>query len=515
MNRTEKSMKNIAFGIGSQAVLTLLHFFTKSVIARLLGAQIVSMNGLFHEVLNCLSLAELGIGSAIVYNLYKPLAENDHEKVSQLMTFFKKAYRIIAAFIMVVGFLFSFFVQYIVKDITYPLWFIRIIFNLFVISSASSYLFSYKITLLNADQNVFIFSIYNTIFTVVRTGINIAMLFIFNRYGDEYSYIWYLSISIFTNLAANYYISTRVDRLYPYLTNIDLDKEGQKKVFDNVKNIFIKELSGKLTNSTDNILISILVSTIMVAPNQFYTTLTGVFKNVVNQVETGIRASLGNLFAVGNTNECMRVINRLTWGYAMISVWGCTGLFVCSVPFISMWVGAEYLYDEVIVLSIVINMYLYIISRPIYAAMHLAGYFREGRNISIAGSVVNLFVSIVLGKLWGILGIFLGTSCTYIIQIVLKIYYVHKLKFKTSSLKYSLSMLAYSIMTLANMYLCKYICSFLPFKSNIILFIFSGIIVSVIIFCEIFIVYHRSEEYKYFKNLIAEKLIRKLKILRN
>ena len=117
MGRTQKSIKNIAFGIGAQSVTTLIHFLTKSLIARLLGAQIVAMNGLFQEVVTCLSLAELGIGSAIVFNLYKPLAEDDKEKVSQLMTFFKQAYRVIAFAVLGIGTLACFFVQYIVKDI--------------------------------------------------------------------------------------------------------------------------------------------------------------------------------------------------------------------------------------------------------------------------------------------------------------------------------------------------------------------------------------------------------------
>ncbi|MBO4616882.1 MAG: hypothetical protein J5717_05990 [Lachnospiraceae bacterium] len=512
MGRTQKSVKNIAFGFGAQGVTTLIHFLTKSIIARMLGAQIVAMNGLFTEIIACLALAELGIGDAIVYNLYKPLAEDDHEKVSQLMTFFKQAYRVIALAVLGMGTIACFFVQFLMKgsEITYPMWFIRTIFMLFVVNSASSYLFSYKISLLYADQKAYLYSFYNTIFYVVRMAINIGVLFLVNRFGDAYSYIWYLSISIITTLISNYLLSRQVDKRYTYLQKIPLPKEGKKTVFDNVKNIFIKEVSGKITSSTDNILISVLVSTIMVAPNQFYITLTGVFKSLISQVETGIKASMGNLFAVGSVDDCKRVINRLTWGYMAFSIWGCTGLFVCSESFISVWVGRQYLYSDMILFTIILNLYCFIICRPIYTAMHVSGFFKEGRNISIAGSVVNLIVSIVFGKMWGIIGIFLGTFCTYLIQTILKIYYVYKLKFKSSCADYGTRMTMYTVLLIACMFGCKWLTGLYVIENDILRFFVNGAVSSVVVIAVIVVLFARTAEFKYYFEM-AKGITKKFK----
>lgn len=511
MGRTQKSVKNIAYAFGAQGVTTLFNFVTKSIIARLLGSQIVALNGLFTEIIACLSLAELGIGSAIVYNLYKPLAEEDHEKVSQLMTFFKQAYRLIALAVMGMGTIACFFVQFIIKeDITYPLWYVRVIFMLFVLNSACSYLFSYKISLLNADQKVYIFSFYNTLFYIVRSSINIIVLLLLNKYGDDYSYIIYLSISIATTLASNYLISRQVDKRYTYLKKIPLPKEDKKKVFDNVKNIFIKELSGKITTSTDNILISMLVSTIMVAPNQFYTTLTGIFMNLIFQVEAGIKASMGNLFAVGSSEDCSRVVNRLTWGYAVFAIWGCTGLYVCSEAFIRVWVGAQYLYEDRILFIIIINLFCYIVCKPIYTAMHVSGLFKEGRNISILGSVVNLVVSVVLGKAWGIIGIFLGTFCTYLIQTVLKIYYVYKMKFKSSCVNYAIRMAMYAILLIACMFGCKWLTGLYSIGNDILRFFINGIVSSFIVLIVVVVCFIYTEEFKYYLGMATE-YIKKLK----
>lgn len=509
MGRTEKSVKNIAFGFGSQAVITLVNFVTKSIIARLLGEQIIAMNGLFNDVIACMSLAELGIGSAIIYNLYKPLAEDDKEKVSQLMYFYKKAYLIIAGVIVFLGGITSLFVQYIVKDITYPLWFVRVIFLLFVLSSASTYLFSYKISLLNADQKAYLNSFFTTIFFVVRTGINIGVLLILNKYGDDYSYIIYLVVSIVTGLISNIIVSKQVDKRYPYLKKAKLPKEDRNKVFDNVKNIFVKEVSGKITSSTDNILISVMVSTIMVAPNQFYTMLTGVFKNLVSQITIGISASLGNLFATETGDECERVINRLTWFYGIFAIWSCTGLYVCCEPFITVWVGAQYVYAKYIAFILMINLFCFVVSRPIYDAMSAAGLFKQGKNISIIGSAVNLVVSIIFGKVWGVFGIFLGTFCTYLIQIIMKTYYVHKLVMKKSPVKYGIKLTMFSVFVVGFMLGGDFLCSLFCFENNIVQFLFNGILVSALYLIFVIVVYGRSEEYKYFKALLFSKLKRK------
>lgn len=509
MGRTEKSIKNIAFGLGSQAVITLVNFVTKSVIARLLGDQIVAMNGLFIDVIACLSLAELGIGSAIVYNLYKPLAEDDREKVCQLMSFYKQAYLVIAGVLLTLGGIGSIFVKYIVKDITYPMWFVRVIFILFVINSASSYLFSYKITLLNADQKAYVNSFFTTIFYVIKTGINIGVLFLINKYGDDYSYIIYLVIVIITNLISNMFISRQVDKRYTYLKKAKLPKEDRDRVFDNVKNIFVKELSGKITSSTDNILISVMVSTIMVAPNQFYTMLTGVFKSIISQVEVGIRASMGNMFATENGETCERVINRLTWGYGIFAIWCSVGLYVCADPFITVWVGAKYLYSKYILFILAINLFCFIVSRPIYDAMSAAGLFVQGRNISIYGSIVNLVVSIIFGKFFGVFGIFLGTFCTYFIQIVMKTYYVHKLIIHKSAFKYGMKLIMYTLFAVGFMFGGEFICSLLPFENNIVCFVFNGLIISALYFVFVFVVYNKSDEYQYFWSLLKNRLLKK------
>lgn len=500
MGRTEKSIKNIAFGLGAQAITTIISFATKSLLVKVLGDEVNSLNGLFNEIIMNLSLAELGIGDAIVFNLYKPLAEHNEEKVSELMTFFKKVYTIIAGVLLALGTAVCFFVPALTKDLTFSNGYMRFVFMLFVVNISASYLFSYKIALLNADQNSYVYSFYNSILRIVQA---VVMLLVMVITGN---YIIYLIGNIIMTVIANYILSRQVDKRYTYLKKRKLAEEDRKTIFSNVKNIFIKELSGKITSSTDNILISVLVSTIMVGKYSFYSAIITIFKQVTEQVEVNVRASMGNLFATGSNDDCKRVLNRLTWGYGAFGVLCCTCLYVCAESFISFWVGTKYLLDNYILIVLTANLFCYIVAKPIYASMHVAGYFTQGRNISIIGSLVNLVVSIVFGYYTGIFGIFLGTFCTYFIQIVLKIYYVYKLKFKESALPYTWMIVRNAILLMVLMLGCRYICSFIHTPFYLLNFVIYGAISAVVTIVVLVFLYRRNEHYIYFLEL-AKKYI--------
>lgn len=495
MNRTRKSIKNIIFGFGAQLVTTLITFISRTVMLEYLGIEVVSVNSLFHEIISALSLAELGIGSAIVYNLYKPLAEKDENKVCQLMTFFKKAYRVIAGVIMLVGIIVCIFIPILIKDIDMTDTYLRFVFILFVVNISCSYLFSYKISLLNADQNNYLYSLYSTVFSVICAVINISVMLLTKNF------VIHLYVSIALTLGRNIYLSRKIDRIYTYLHNEQLPKKDKKTIFDNVKNIFVKEISGKITSSTDNILISTIISTIVVGKYSFYSTILAVLKQFTERIDVNIRPSMGNLFASAGNEDCIRVLNRLTWGYCSLSVIFCSCFFSSCQSFISFWVGEEYHLDMITIYILTINLFCYISAKPIYSAMHVSGIFVEGRNISIIGSVVNLALSIILAQFIGLSGIFIGTFATYFIQIILKIYYVYKLRFQCSSRKYSWLMIKFSLLLVILTLGCNYICSYINTGVNVVNFVLQGFTAALISIIVLVLFLHRNEEFHYYKSM--------------
>lgn len=497
MGRTEKSIKNIVYGLGAQSVTTLLTFISRTVMLHYLGLEVISLNGLFSEVIDALSLAELGIGSAIVYNLYKPLAEEEEEKVCQLMTFFKQAYQWIALAVFLLGALVCIFVPLLVKDIGYSPKDIRLVFMLFVIKISCSYLFSYKFSLLNADQKNYVYSIYSSLTRIVTVTMEVGVILIAK------DYIVYLVICIGLTLLSNAVISAKTDAWYPYLRKAALPPEEKRHIFDNVKNIFIKEVSGKITNSTDNILISTMVSTIMVGKYTFYSTILNVFKQFTSHVDTGIRASMGNLFSGGTRAECEAVLYRLTWGYSVFGIICGVCFLSCSQSFIAFWVGEEYLLGLPIVFLLAVNLFLFICSKPIYVAMHVAGLFREGRNVSLLGSLVNLAVSILLAYRLGIFGVFFGTFLTYMIQIILKIYYVYQLRFQCTAKRYYCYMLKLVLLFLALAFISHWLCGMVPAFGAIWDFLIQGLVSAGVSGLVILLCYCRSSEFQYYKALFV------------
>ena len=235
MGRTEKSIRNFIFAVVSQVVTVALSFITRTCLIHYLGIEAVSINGLFTEIITALSLAELGVSSAIVYNLYKPLSEGDHQKVSQLMNLFRKAYRIIAMATFVIGASLTPWLHFFIRDLSYDISYIRVIYLMFVFQSAVSYLFSYKIALLEADQNAYIYTKISTIFRIIGTILILAIVVVTKQY------IIFLGTNIFLVIATNAYASYVVDQKYPYLDiNERLPKEERAQIFGNIRNIFVK-----------------------------------------------------------------------------------------------------------------------------------------------------------------------------------------------------------------------------------------------------------------------------------
>ena len=253
MGRTEKSIRNVKFALLAQIVTIVLNFVTRTCLIRFLGIESVALNGLFTQVITAISLAEMGVGTAIVYNLYQPLAEEDHEKVSQLMNLFRTAYWIIAAATLIIGIALIPWLPRLITDISFDMSYIRIVYLMFIFQSAVSYLFSYKITLLNADQNGYIYTRIYTSFKLVGTVLILIILAI------SRNYLVFLGANILLTIVTDLYASHVVQKKYSYLDKkAKLPKNERSQIFSNIRNLFMQQFAGRVVDSTDNILISSL-----------------------------------------------------------------------------------------------------------------------------------------------------------------------------------------------------------------------------------------------------------------
>lgn len=301
-SRTSNSLKNMAFGVGSQMLSILMGFFTRWMFIALLGKEYLGVSGLFTNVLSLLSLANLGFDTAIIYSLYKPLAEGDMVAVKGYMRVYRRVYRAVGATVFVLGCILMPFLPHLIKGtVTIPES-IYVIYFLFLTQSASSYLFSYKQSLLTASQQNRINSLYHSIFMVLRNLGEMVVLLFFH------AYIPTLICIIAFQLAENAWIARVTNKKFPFLTDSsagEISLEQKQALKENVKSLFLYKISGTIISSTDNILISkfqglasVGLCTLAVGTLCFAIARSITLKNPILAfaIEMGICALLPNIF---------------------------------------------------------------------------------------------------------------------------------------------------------------------------------------------------------------------------
>lgn len=500
--RVERSIKNLIYGGTAQAASSFLNFFTRMALVHTLGAEAVSLNGLFTEVIAMLSLAEMGVGTAIIYNLYKPLLTKDEKKLAELMNLFKSAYRMIALFIFIIGLCILPYVHLLVSRIDIDLGYLRLVYFFFLVQTASSYLFSYKASLLYADQKAYLVSRYTMYMKILSAGVSILLLILTKRY------LVYLFCQIMTTLAINISVSREADRQYTFLGRKDrLPAEERKAVFSNIRHLFIGSLSSKVTNSTDNILISLLVGTLHIAAYSSYSILTNSLRAVLSQIGNATTGSVGNLMAEGDKGRMDEILRKLTFVTYCPTVLAAAGMCCASTAFVTLVFGEEYTLPQSVVYVLSFNFFIGIVRNPLWQMMEVSGLFAANKNVAIEGSTVNLIVSVILGQRYGIIGILIGTTCTFFIQIVLKINLLYGRFFELPAGGYRWMLLKLSVSYACSVALTQALCSPLrgvlePYQEFFVMGFCSVIMAAL---CT-FLLFWRSDEMRYVKNLGRELL---------
>lgn len=403
--RTEKTIRNITYRLVSQVISIILKFVSRTIFIYILGVEYLGISGLFSEILQMLSLADLGFGTAMVFSMYKPLAEHNERKLTQLVCLYKKIYTIIALAITIIGISMVPFLRYLVnleQDIPN----LGVYYLLYLANTVSSYLVVYKTCILTADQKNYLVSKYNTIFSLLSLiGTSVFLLLTHN-------FIVYLIVQVFFTYANNFYISHQAEKLYPYINNSveKLPKEESRQIFNNVKSVFIYKIANTLIGSTDNTLISILIGTVTVG---FYSNYSMVISNIslfINIFFSSITASIGNLVVESNKKKNYEIYQTMQFFSFVLSTVSISGVYLLINDFVFVWLGEKYLLEPLVVLAITINMYFSVILMPVWSYREATGMYLQTKYVMVATAIVNLVLSIILGKIIGLAGILIATS---------------------------------------------------------------------------------------------------------
>lgn len=406
--RTKKSIINTIVSFTSQFIIILLGFISRRVLIYSVGVEYLGINGLMTNILTIFSLAESGIGLAIGYALYKPLAENDIEKIKSLMRFFRNTYRVLAVLTALIGLAFYPFLPIFLKDNTAPN--ANLIYFMFLFSSVVSYLWVYKTTLNSSDQNKYLYTIANTVTQIVVLILKVAIL-----YFTE-NYIIYLAIEIGSTIIKNIVFSIFVDKRYPYLKekNVQkLDSDTKKGLFTNIKALFLRKFGFILSQCSDNLVISSIVSITAVGLYSNYTTIISSVSGFITSFTSGVTASMGNLIASESKEKIYDVYKRIDF----INFWMYTFSSICLLcltePFIKIWLGSDYVLSKGILVIAIVTYYLKGINSSIEVAKNAAGLYLPDRYVPIIEAGLNLVISAVLAYKIGLLGVLLGTLASF------------------------------------------------------------------------------------------------------
>ncbi|MCQ2484696.1 MAG: oligosaccharide flippase family protein [Clostridia bacterium] len=510
-SRTKNSIINLIVTLGCQFLTLILNFVVRTYFINILGTSNLGINGLFSNILTVLSLAELGIGSAIGFSLYKPVAENDKDRISALMYFYKKAYRYIAVIVTIVGVILVPFLKHLVKS-SIDMKLVIIYYLLYLANTVFSYLLSYKATLLYVDQKNYITRISSTIFNVVQNAAQLAVLFLTR------SYVYYIVVLICCTLLNNIVIASVVDKQYSFIkkNKTRLNKDEQKSIFANIKAMFFYKIGGVLVNNTDNILISKIINTATVG---FFSNYTLVINSVMTYVDLIIGSATGS---IGNFNAgaSKKDSQKLFEAVSLFDYWICSfcavGFYTVINDFITVWLSTtKYLLDEKTLIAIVLNTFIMGVSTSTATFRSTTGLFKETKYIFMFTAVLNIFFSIVLGIKFGLCGIIFATSIAKLLtNFWYEPYMLYNKCFEMSCKTHFLKRGLIAVLTFSCCAGLKYLFSFFP-PTNKFILLSKAVIVTVVTNLVFFIVYHKTEEFKFIvsklKPFVQEKINKYLK----
>ncbi len=459
-SRTEYSALNTTVAMAARIAAILAGYFTRVIFTHTLSEEYVGINGLFTDILNVLALSELGVGTAITYALYKPVAEKDVEKQKSLMRMYRQIYRVVAVIVLGGGLLVIPFMDVLIRNQTH-VEYLTVIYLMYLLNSVLSYLLIYKKTLLDAHQLGYIGVMYQTAFLLLQNLLQMGVLLCTRNF------FLFAAVMIFCTLANNLCISQKAERMYPYLREREvqaLPMEERQSIYGNIRAMLMHKIGNVIVGNTDNLLLSSLVGIVSVSRYSNYFLIIGSVRQVLNQMFQGITASVGNLGVEEGKERILKIFESSFFMGQWLFGLGAICLYELVDIFVEISFGAQYVFTKDVTLILCLNFYFTGMRQAVLVFRDSMGLFRYDRYKSLAEAAINLLVSIVLGYRMGTSGIFLGTLISTIatsLWVEPYILYKHRLKMSPKGyfLRYALYGCVTFLLWAGEDWLCRHLTS--------------------------------------------------------
>ncbi len=506
--RVKNTVRNIFFGYTSTLITALLGFIARKLFIMRLSEELLGVNSLYVGILSALSLTELGVGTALNFSLYKPVAENDTETIKSYMQLYKKAYRVIAAVVATIGLaLIPFLPALTSKDAAnISQTDLTLYYLIFLFNSATSYLVAYKYSLVNAEQKTYIQTNIITITKLVSVTAQIVVLFLTS------SFYAYLLTDLVVQLVQKIFVSRYLNKRYPYLNEKEVRPLTHKQVSEvkekTVSLMWLK-IGDTARTQTDAIVISAFINVIFTGVVDNFNMVINTVSSFVNTIFNAALPGFGNLIATESKSKQydMFKVYRFTaqWLYGFSAV----GFYILLTPLIVLLYGQKWALGQGIILMIIIEYYLKGERTVVNNFKTAAGKFEQDKYLATTQGAVNLVVSIVLAIKIGLIGVYIGTVVSGVIANFVRPYIIYHDCFDQKVRQYYIDSFKYHTVMLGTTLLCIWIAKYTLPSINWIYFILTGIMITVV-YNVIFVAFFgRGEEFKYLVGIVLSRIKRK------
>ena len=505
MGRVKSATKNIAFGYVGQIATALMSFVLRTVFIMHLNEDLLGINSTYGNILSLLNMAELGIGTALNFSLYGPVARGEKEKIKSYMQLYRKAYFIIACVVAAVGLLLTPFLQYFklrspenttVRELT-------IYYLIFLFNTVSSYFVAYKYSLINAEQKNYIQTNIITITKVIVVFLQIIVVIVTRNF------LLYLLTDAVVQLIQKVFVSKFLDKMYPYLKEKDvqkLSKEESDEVWKKTKALVFHKVGDVARLQTDALIISTFVEVAMAGVVDNYNMVISTVSNFVNIIFNSVISSFGNLIATESRQKQFSMFKVYRFFASWIYGFSCVGFMVLLTPLIRLWLGDHWILTSAAVYCILIDYYFKGDRIVLSNYKTAAGVFEPDKYLALIQGAVNLVISIVLVQTpLGITGIYIGTIVSGLIANFTKPVIIYKECFDMKAGSYFADTLKYLASLVFVLVVSQLISVRVLANLNILTFILMAVIITVLFNGVYFILYGRSEEFKYLTDKVKDK----------
>lgn len=503
IERTKNATRNIIFGVILKAYQIVVPFLMRTAMIYLMGVQYLGLNSLFTSILQVLNLAELGVGSAMIYSMYKPIAEDDDTTICSLMKLYRTYYRIIGLVIAIIGCVLTPFIPKLISGGVPKGLNIYILYLLNLGATVLSYwLFAYKNSILQAHQRTDIVSKVTLVTSTIQYALQLFVLWAFKNY---YLYaIVMLAIQALTNISTAFV----ADRIYPqFKPQGKLPKQEVAKINGRIRDLFTSKIGAIIVNSADTIVISAFLGLTALAVYQNYYFILTSITGFVTIVFSAVTAGIGNSLVVETKEKNFRDLNVFTFIICWIAGF-CSCCFLnLYQPFMEIWVGKDLMLDFSIVICFVIYFYVCEVNQLLNTYKDAGGIWHEDRFRPLVTAIANLGMNLIMVQFWGLYGIILSTVLSMLLIGMPWLFHnLFTTMFEKKNMKAYLSSIAfYVFVSIISGVVSVIVCNFIDFGLWMTLFI-KFIICLIIPNVIFFIAYHRTDEFKQSALLVNKML---------